>query len=1027
MKTAAVITLAALGTASALAYGVPSTDRIPRVSESRIAEIAAALPEKPGAPGAPATDRAAWARLAAMPEAADVIAAAEGMAARPTPKLGDYHEYFRNGNRKNYETTYFARTRRFNTLALAECLEGKGRFIKPFEAELKALLDMRSWCVPAHDRYANGKLGPATYEGKLCFVDLFASECGWAVALAVDRLAAFLPADLVARARAEVVRRVVSPVLKDIRERPYHPFHTWMYCFNNWNSVCHCNTVSAALIALEDRRARAELIETAERAQVSYLSGIGSDGYCSEGMGYWNYGFGREIALGMNVRAATGGKVDFLAGERLRVCAAFARDFLLEDGFAPRFADGGSARGPAPDILALASDEWPDLFPAAGSYPVLKSPFYVIALRGFPPRDVVSAKAVELPPRSFFEEAQVLISRLPPVRGTPAFSAAIKGGHNAEHHNHNDIGAYVIALGGEFAAGDPGGEVYTRRTFSPMRYESKVLNSFGHPVPVANGCLQSTGRKYAAKLVGKDFSDSADTLAIDIAPAYDGKAGLKSLVRTFVCDRQKRVFSVSDKVEFSAPGTFESPIVTECEPVFGNDPSCVTIKTSRGDKLDVRVSVSGGKWHWKTELLENPGRPSNKRLAVVMDEPVASAEITVEYSAGSGKTAAADAAGEAALASALPGQFAKCAAHYRALDAAATPLMKDEKGKLRMPHGFRPDSRTLDMRSVRWWTAGHYPGSLWLLHEATGDNFFKERAIAWTATVAENSKVTDNHDVGFIMYCSFGTARRITGSDEHDALLLEAAASLSQRFNPELGLIRSWGKISDEKSFLVIPDNMMNLELLEWAAKAKGGDVRFDKIARSHADVTMRNHFRSDGGTYHVLNYEMGSGRVQEIRRGQGASCLTAWSRGQSWAIYGYTMMYRETGDRRYLEFAQKVSDYAIHHKNMPADGVPFWDYGAPGEERDSSAASIMASGLLELAAFTGGEKGAEYRAFAVKQLRSLSSDRYFSKGDEIGHWLLKHGVGHKPGNSEIDVPLDYGDYYYLEALLRFRKSKGGN
>ena len=376
---------------------------------------------------------------------------------------------------------------------------------------------------------------------------------------------------------------------------------------------------------------------------------------------------------------------------------------------------------------------------------------------------------------------------------------------------------------------------------------------------------------------------------------------------------------------------------------------------------------------------------------------------------------------ESELKARLPEIFAKCAAHYRALDAAATPLMKDAKGRLCTPHGYRRADQKLDMRSVYWWTAGHFPGSLWYLYEATGDAFFRDRATAWTEILAPNSVVTNHHDVGFIMYCSFGNARRILKTDKYDGLLLETAASLSKRFNPDLGLIRSWGALDEKKNFLVIPDNMMNLELLE-AASSFSGEGRFASIARSHADVTMKHHFRADGGCYHVLNYDQRPGflgQVQEFRRGQGLSCETAWSRGQSWAIYGYTMMYRFTKERRYLEFAQKLADYAMNHPNMPDDGVPYWDYGAPGEERDSSAAAIMASALLELSGFVSGEKGAAYRAFAVKQLISLSSPAYFSEGDEIGHFLLKHGVGHKPNGSEIDTPLDYGDYYFLEALLR--------
>ena len=378
---------------------------------------------------------------------------------------------------------------------------------------------------------------------------------------------------------------------------------------------------------------------------------------------------------------------------------------------------------------------------------------------------------------------------------------------------------------------------------------------------------------------------------------------------------------------------------------------------------------------------------------------------------------------EAELQAKLPEIFAKSAAHYRALDAAATPLMKDAKGHLRTPHGFNRKRGELDMHSIFWWTSGHFAGSLWYLHEATGEDFFKDRATVWTEILEPNKTADTNHDLGFIMYCSFGNARRILKTDRYDAILTETANTLSGRFNEKLGLIRSWGKKDSKKEFLVIPDNMMNLEMLE-AVSTFAGEKRFDQIARSHADVTMKHHFRADGGTYHVLNYNQGDGRVQEIRRGQGASCNTAWARGQAWAMYGYTMMYRFTKKPEYLTFAQKVSDFAINHPNMPADGVPYWDFGAPGEERDSSAGAIMASALIELSQFVGGEKGAAYRAFAVKQLLALASDDYFSKGDEIGHFLLKHGVGHKPGKSEIDTPLDYGDYYFLEALLRFRNLK---
>ena len=399
--------------------------------------------------------------------------------------------------------------------------------------------------------------------------------------------------------------------------------------------------------------------------------------------------------------------------------------------------------------------------------------------------------------------------------------------------------------------------------------------------------------------------------------------------------------------------------------------------------------------------------------------------------------ASAGSAAENELKAKLPEIFSKAAEHYRALDAAATPLEHSEtevgsgweRSHYLVPHGdkYRKTGKhELDMRTIFWWTAGHYPGSLWYLYEATGDGFFKDRAKFWTETLAPNSRVTTNHDIGFIMYCSYGNARRILKTDEYDALLKETADSLCQRFNPGLGVIRSWGDKNDKKHFLVIPDNMMNLELLEAATRLMGGDQRFDEIARSHADKSMINHFRQDGGCYHVLDYDQRPGflgSVQSIDRGQGRSCTSAWSRGQSWGIYGFTMMYRFTNDGKYLAFAKKLADYFMNHENMPEDGVPYWDFGAPGEERDTSAAAVTASALVELSGYLPPEEGAKYRAFAVKQLLALASPAYFSEGDESCHWLLKHGVGHKPGNSEVDTPLDYGDYYYLEALLRFRDS----
>ena len=387
--------------------------------------------------------------------------------------------------------------------------------------------------------------------------------------------------------------------------------------------------------------------------------------------------------------------------------------------------------------------------------------------------------------------------------------------------------------------------------------------------------------------------------------------------------------------------------------------------------------------------------------------------------------ASAGEAQEKALEASLPGIFERSAAHYRAIDAKATPLMKGADGKDMFPNSWDAKTGQLAMRSIFNWTSGHFPGTIWYLYEGTQDAALKDMAVKWTERLAPNSTADTNHDLGFIMYCSFGNARRLLKTDRYDALLVETADTLSKRYSPDLGLIRSWGKRDEKKNFLVIPDNLMNLELME-AATRISGNRKFDEIARSHATVTAKHHFRADGGCYHVLDYDQDTKRVKEVKRGQGASCETAWSRGQSWAIYGYTMMFRETKEPLFLEMAMKCADFAVNNPNMPEDGVPYWDYGAPGEERDTSAASILASALLELSTLAPAAKGAAYREFAVKTITSLSTPAYFAAPGENGDFLLKHGVGHKPGGSQIDTPLVYGDYYFAEALVRFRRLRAG-
>ena len=322
-----------------------------------------------------------------------------------------------------------------------------------------------------------------------------------------------------------------------------------------------------------------------------------------------------------------------------------------------------------------------------------------------------------------------------------------------------------------------------------------------------------------------------------------------------------------------------------------------------------------------------------------------------------------------------------------------------------------------------WWTSGFFPGCLWYLYEYSNDERFRDYAIEMTERIEKEKDNKGTHDLGFMLYCSYGNGLRIKGDEAYKNVLLTGARSLSTRFRPVIGCIQSWGSRKGWQCPVII-DNMMNLEFLMWAFN-QTGDSSFYKIAVTHSDTTIKNHFRPDFSTWHVVSYDTISGRVETKQTAQGAADGSAWSRGQVWGLYGYTVMYRETGLKRYLDQAERIADFLISHPNMPEDKIPFWDFNAPGipdTNRDASAGAIMASALIELSSFVGEDKKVQYLNVAEKQIRSLSSPAYLAKEGENGNFILMHSVGSLPGKSEVDVPLTYADYYFIEALLRYRK-----
>ncbi|WP_165830185.1 glycoside hydrolase family 88 protein [Flavobacterium hydrophilum] len=373
----------------------------------------------------------------------------------------------------------------------------------------------------------------------------------------------------------------------------------------------------------------------------------------------------------------------------------------------------------------------------------------------------------------------------------------------------------------------------------------------------------------------------------------------------------------------------------------------------------------------------------------------------------------------AAMKKLIANNFAFAAKQYQYLEK-ATPVDS-------MPKTFK-DNRNVNS-DVYWWCSGFYPGTLLYIYEYTKKPLILDEAKKRLAILDTVKYFTKNHDLGFMMFCSFGNAYRLTKNEEYKKVILESSKSLATRYRPDAKVIQSW-EITDgglrQKGFVgpVIIDNMMNIEMLEWASQ-NSTDKSFADIARNHANSTIKNHFRPDYSSYHVLDYDLTTGEVRKKVTAQGFSDSSAWSRGQGWALYGYTMMYRFTKDPAYLKQAQGIAKFILNHPNLPADKVPYWDFDAteiPNALRDVSAASVYASALLELGQYTSGEEKQNYVDVAKTILKSLSGSKYRAQLGTNGGFLLMHSVGSIPHKSEIDVPLTYADYYFLEALLRYKK-----
>lgn len=624
-------------------------------------------------------DRAFWNELSQKPQYRNLVSAVENEMKTPLEAVPEelYLQFSQTGNRTNYQNAYARRNSGLNRAVLAECFENQGRFIPRIEEHLKAYFGDRSWVLPAHDSRLNN------FNGQFD-IDLVSSDTAWKLAT----IGAILGDRLSADVRDELDRQLELRCFQPFRSHILtgKPGLWWVRGINNWNAVCLAGVGGAALTHIKSKEERAWFLAAFETFIQNSNIGYSDDGYCTEGVGYWCYGFGHHAQLSEVVRRATNDAIQILDQEKLRKVALYGFTIEILPGFSPSFADCGMKVIPERTLLAFLNryygfhlDNYDFTLPnlgqnlcALGVYGPQLPPRLTETSDGYAPifgkskiaketgaeetggadSDVSDSGAGNfITDRTWFPSAQILILRPTGWKSTleksgnqkeqakavaelPGFAVAIKGGHNAEQHNHNDVGTYVLLHRGTLPALDLGGEVYTRRTFSKDRYVSDILNSWGHNVPVVAGSLQKTGARYAASVLKTDFNEKEETLLLDFAAAYDVKS-CRRLTREFVYSRVESKFSVEDQVEFESPQTFEVPMVTiqswrrvENGVVFGEGKNAV-----RAEIRVVADGVDATDWTLEENRFEADfsARESARRLGIVLARPVKTASVRITY------------------------------------------------------------------------------------------------------------------------------------------------------------------------------------------------------------------------------------------------------------------------------------------------------------------------------------------------------------------------------------------------------------
>ena len=920
----------------------------------------------------------------------------------------DYLAYTVSGDRNVMEDKLHGNSGTLGRLLIAELVEGEGRFIDDIVRGVDWFCHVRSWAVSAHlAKYQRSKSPlPDPSENILAlFQGNISQLLSWTWYFLHDEIDAKSPG--------------LSQNLRDaLQERALDPYMEredfWWMGFdrssgkkmNNWNPWCNQNELLCFMLLESDPEVLARAIDKSILSIDKYLDDVAADGACDEGTTYWYKSTGHLLDYLENLERITSGRLSAWDNPFIRNLGEYILNADIADNWQVNFADGTPSRRPISYVIyrfgkASGNENMTSFaisrYKKNGADPVGQdwTLFYQSLENLLAVRALRKAAPAEYQPHDFvlYPDTKVCF-----MRAGDAFLGA-KGGHNFERHNHNDVGSCVYFYDSKPVLVDAGVGTYNRKTFGAERYCNWFVQSSWHNLPTVNGCDQPFGEQYASTefIANKKLR----RISTEIAGAYPDQAKVQSYKVTYSLSRCGDLnivheFAIDSLVKRNVLHFLvanKPAMLSEGRVDLGNgmvmiyNPEVLTAEIETKSLVGLGFSSRWGDALYRINLtatrLENKGKYT----------------INIKYE------------GEETIAQIAERVVKVAKAQY--------PLLEARLAEGMTPRGINADGSMKD-RNVGSWTSGFFPGNLWYLYLLSPDADVLAMAERQTHTLDSLLSFPQSHDLGFQVNCSYGNAYRITGKQEYLSHIENGARALAGRFNPKAGVTLSW-EPGPQGKFPVIIDNMMNLELLTYSASLFGADSLVDMSVK-HAQTTMKNHFRDDYSCYHLVDYDPETGEVLRKATVQGYADESAWSRGQAWAVYGYTMMFRETGRKEFLTQAEAIAKMLL--SRLPYDGVPFWDFDDPSipyTYKDASAGAVMASAFVELSTLTKDKNlSKKCLAKAEKQIRALASKEYLAPVGENGNFLLMHSVGNLNSMAEVDSPLIYADYYFLEALYRY-------